>query len=264
MSRPGVGERGRRLSKRERQARILAALKTAPALRVASLAEQFAVSDETIRRDLDELSADGLLNRTYGGASIAPMALEPTLNERYHLRVEARTRVARRAVELVGPGEVLMIDAGSTTAHFARALAAAVSDLTVITNSLAAATALAASPGIRVILCPGDYDAHEGGVFGAETTAFLQRFLANACFLGASGLTGRGPTEANSGSAWVKRTMLAQSRRHVLLVDASKYEQPMLELVCPLDELDDLVVDAPAPRALARRLRAARVDVHVA
>lgn len=222
------------------------------------------MSDETIRRDLDHLSDEGLLNRTYGGASIAPMGIEPSLNERYRLLVEQRARIARQAAGLVANGEVLMIDAGSTTAHFAKQLASVFSELTVITNSLAAATALATSPNIRVILCPGDYDAREGGVFGHETVAFLRRFLANSCFIGASGLDARGPTEANSGSAWVKRTMLEQSKRHVLLVDKSKYEQPMLEVVCSLAELDEIVVDEAPAKTLTGELRQARIRLHVA
>ena len=252
-----------RLPKAERQARILAALETRPAIRVSSLAEQYGVSDETIRRDLDHLSEQGLLNRTYGGASVEPMGIEPSLNERYRLLVEQRAGIAREAASLVAPGEVLMVDAGSTTAHFAKQLAGVFSELTVITNSLAAATALAASPSIRVILCPGDYDAREGGVFGHETVAFLRRFLANSCFVGASGLDTRGPTEANSGSAWVKRTMLAQSKRHVLLIDKSKYNQPMLEVVCSLAELDEMVVDAAPAKALAGELHKAGVRLHV-
>lgn len=242
----------------------MATLKTRPAIRISTLAAEYAVSDETIRRDLDHLSDEGLLNRTYGGASIAPMGIEPSLNERYRLLVEQRARIARHAAGLVANGEVLMIDAGSTTAHFAKQLASIFSELTVITNSLAAATALATSPNIRVILCPGDYDAREGGVFGHETVAFLRRFLANSCFIGASGLDARGPTEANSGSAWVKRTMLEQSKRHVLLVDKSKYEQPMLEVVCSLAELDEIVVDEAPAKTLSGELRQARIRLHVA
>ena len=254
----------KRLRKQERQARILAELKTAPAIRVSSIALKFAVSDETIRRDLDELSEGGRLNRTYGGASVAPMGVELSLNERYHIRVEERTTIAQHAMKLVTPGEVLMVDAGSTTTHFANQLAAAFSELTVITNSVAAATTLASSPSIRVILCPGDYDAREGGVFGPETNAFLQRFMANKCFIGASGLTSNGPTEVNSGSAWVKRTMVAQSRRRVLLVDKSKYELPMLELVCPLGDLDDIVVDDAPSKALTKRVQNTGVQIHLA
>lgn len=253
-----------RTRKHERQARILAELKTAPAIRISHLSRKFAVSDETIRRDLDQLGAEGLLQRTYGGASIAPMGAEPSLNERYHVLVEERTRIAELALSLVSPGQVLMLDAGSTTAHFARCLAAAFSKLTVVTNSLVVVTALAASPGIRVIMVPGDYDAHEGGVFGPETNAFLGRFAANQCFIGSSGLTAAGPTEANSGSAWVKRCMLAQSQRHVLLVDQSKYNQPGLQVVCPLSDLDDIVTDEAPPRALADRLGKAAVRLHLA
>ncbi len=254
----------KRRPKPERQSRIIAALKTKPALRISDLAAQFAVSDETIRRDLDELGRNGLLNRTYGGASLAPMGVEPSLNERYHIRVEARARIGACAAGLASPGEVLMIDAGSTVAHFAGALSAAFSDLTVITNSVAAATALSASPEIRVIMCPGDYDPHEGGVFGPETVAFLGRFLANTCFIGASGLGAHGPTEANSGSAWVKRSMLKQSRRHVLLADRSKFDQLMLEVVCPLRDLDDIVVDAPPSKALSRAIEKASIRLHCA
>jgi DeoR/GlpR family transcriptional regulator of sugar metabolism len=253
-----------RLRKPERQARILAELATTPTIRISTLAGKFAVSDETVRRDLDELGADGLLNRTYGGASISPLGVEPSLNERYHILVHERTRIARCAVELVSPGEVLMIDAGSTTAHFARCIAAELSELTVVTNSLAAATALAASPGIRVIMAPGDYQAREGGVFGPETNGFLSRFVADQCIIGASGLTTAGPTEANSGSAWVKRAMLAQSRRHVLLIDRSKYDQPRLEVVCPLSALDDIVADQAPSRALAKHLAKASVRLHLA
>lgn len=253
-----------RLRKPERQARILAELATAPAIRISALAHKFAVSDETIRRDLDELGADGLLNRTYGGASIAPRGVEPSLNERYHILVDERTRIARRAAQLVNPSEVLMIDAGSTTAHFAGCIAAEFSELTVVTNSLAVATALASSPGIRVIMAPGDYEAREGGVFGTETNGFLSRFVADKCFIGASGLTSAGPTDANSGSAWVKRAMLAQSRRHVLLIDRSKYDQPRLEVICPLSDLDDIVADEAPARALAKHLDKASVRLHLA
>jgi DeoR/GlpR family transcriptional regulator of sugar metabolism len=125
----------RRPRKRERQERILAELHADPAVRIGALAQTFAVSSETVRRDLDELIRDGRVNRTYGGAALPPMGVEPSLNERYRRLVAERARIGRLAATLVAPGEVPMIDAGSTTAH-RRRLAAELGDPTVVINGL--------------------------------------------------------------------------------------------------------------------------------
>ncbi len=158
-----------RLSADERHARILRDLKINPALRVAHLAKAFGVTTETIRRDLDALGADGRLARTYGGAAAAPGEREPAFHERQHRQVEERSRIGARATTLIKPGDVLMIDSGSTTLHLARHLASQSNDLTVITNSPAVAATVGVNGTMRVLLCPGEYDAREGGVFGAHT-----------------------------------------------------------------------------------------------
>lgn len=252
-----------KLGKSERQDRILAELKVDAALRVSDLAERFAVTTETIRRDLDALADRGLIARTYGGAASA-VGGEPAFNERYRQHVSERRRVAERAAALVEPGDVLMIDAGSTTTHFARRLAADGDDLTVFTNSVGVATALGSNGRIRVVLCPGEYDPREGGVCGAETQAFLGRFHAAKCFIGASGVTEEGPSDANSDAAWVKRVMIERSARSVLLVDASKFGIRAVDRVCALEALDDIVSDARPDRRLARALNRAGVVVHLA
>ena len=239
----------------------MAELKVDAALRVSDLAEQFSVTTETIRRDLDWLAERGLIARTYGGAACAGSG-EPGFNERYRQRVAERRRVAEHAVALVQPGDVLMIDAGSTTTHFARRLAADGGDLTVFTNSVGVATALGSNPGIRVVLCPGNYDPHEGGVCGVDTQAFLGRFHATKCFIGASGLTSEGASDANTDAAWVKRVMIERSKCSVLLVDASKFGVCAVDRICTLDALDDIVSDARPTRQLAYALTRANVSLH--
>src|SRR5437762_1257517 len=112
----------KKLKKTERQARILGELRASPAIRISELAAEFVVSTETIRRDLDELSQQGMLSRTYGGAAARPFGAEPALNERYKEFVEERERVGAFAAQAIKPGQVLMVDAGSTTLHFARRL----------------------------------------------------------------------------------------------------------------------------------------------
>ena len=88
---------------------------------------------------------------------------------------------------MIRPGEVLMIDSGSTTLHFARHLALRSHRLTVVTNSPAIAATLAVNETIRILLCPGIYDAREGGVFGAYTFEFLHGLNADRAVIGASG-----------------------------------------------------------------------------
>jgi DeoR/GlpR family transcriptional regulator of sugar metabolism len=256
MSRPS--------NKHFRHQRIIAELAASPTVRISQLAGAFGVSAETVRRDIDELTRRGLVDRTYGGAAARHIGMQPAFGERDRLAVAERARIARTAAALVKPGDVVMIDSGSTTTQFARALAARAVELTVITNSFGVATALVDMASIRVVICPGDFSARERGVYGPETIAFLGRFYADVVFIGASGLVPAGPTDVESKACWVKRTMLARAPRRTLLVDASKFGRRHFELVCPIAELTDLVTDrAPGPR-LAEALQTAKTALHLA
>ncbi len=253
-----------KLNRSERFERIIAELRANPAVRIPVLADAFGVAAETVRRDLDELSRRGLVARTYGGAAVRPMAREPAVNERYRQRVEERSRIGRQATTLVEPGDVLMIDSGSTTSHFARRLATSAQNVTVLTNSLNVALALGQNARLRVILCPGDYNPREAGVYGQQTTAFLGRYHATKAVIGASGLTREGPVDMDSAACGVKRAMLERAERCLLLVDQGKFEARSLELICPLDALDDVVCDAAPGPELCKALSAANVAFHVA
>ncbi len=252
--------------KARRHRAILAALATDPTVRISALAAGFGVSAETVRRDIEDLTRQGAVRRTYGGASVLHTGLQPELASRERQAVAERARIGAAAAALVEPGAVVMLDAGSTTGHVARALAARGIAATVLTNSLPAATDLAAAPGgaIRVLLCPGEVSAGERGVYGSEAEAFLRRFNADIAVIGASGLTEEGPCDALSRAAWVKRAMLDRARRRVLAVDAGKFGGAWMERVCGLDGLTDLVADASPPHGLAAALGQAGVAVTLA
>ena len=250
-----------KLSKKDRQDRILTELRVSTTIRISDLAAELGVSYETIRRDLEEMGQSGLINRTYGGAVARPFGFEPSWNERFNAMTEERERIAAMAAGLVEPREVLMIDAGSTTLHFARRLAAEAKHLTIVTNCFAVAMAFSTNPTITVIACPGQYDSHEGSVTGPDTIGFLGRYNANRCVIGASGITLEGPNDVHSSAAAVKRAMLQRAQEHMLLLDHSKFGSPNLEVVCPLTEIDRLVTDIAPPGELGLALTRAGVSL---
>lgn len=240
-----------KLSKRDRQERILAELRVMPHVRVSELAERFGVTTETIRRDVIALSEEGLVQRAFGGASAKPYALQPAIDERDKAHVEERLRIGEAAARMVEPGDVVMIDSGSTVAQFARQLAARHIPLTVLTNSYPVAFELGKGDDIRVFMCPGQYIAHENGIYGTAAVEFLKSYRANIAFLGASGVGAGGIFDANSDAVWIKRAMMAQADKVCLLADHSKFGAPAFEVVAPLEDVDVLVTDQEPDEELA-------------
>lgn len=254
----------KRLNREERQKRILELARTQGSVRINALAELFDVTGETMRRDLDELCGRGLLHRTYGGAAALSLTREPQVWERQRSRVVERQRIGRYAAGLVDPGDALLVDCGSTTTFFAHALAARGIEATVVTNCIPVATELGAVEEIRVILCPGEYVAREGGIYGPAALEFLRRYTVDKAFIGAGGLTVEGFTDADSRSVWVKRAMLERARRALLLVDSDKFNLHQFEVIAPLSELDDVISDQAPDRELGDALKTHGVELHQA
>jgi len=251
------------ISRHERQEQILAEMRVNATVRIGDLAARFGTSTETIRRDLDLLSQKGLINRTYGGGTPS-LSLEPGMRERHRLFAEERHRIAAAAAADIETGDVVMIDAGSSTLHLANVLAGLNRRIVAITNGLAVAEALGKGSQIRVVVCPGELNAPQGAMVGPETLAFLGRLNADRAYFGASGLTAEGPTEAESGMAWVKRAMIERAGRAVLLADHGKFGVRMLEVVCPLADLHTVVTDRAPTDRLADALHTAGTGVAVA
>ena len=125
-----------RLSKKERHELILSEVRRSASIRVSRLALRLGVAGETIRRDLIELGDAGLLNRTYGGATISLATSEPVIAERSQTMIEERARIGRGAARLVEKGQIVMIDGGSTTYEVARGLSQLKRELTITTCSV--------------------------------------------------------------------------------------------------------------------------------
>ena len=248
-----------KLSKRQRHDRILARLGSTVSVRISELAEEFDVTTETIRRDLDELAGQELLSRTYGGAALRTLSAEPGIAARAKTLVAERRLIAQRAVRYVKAGDVIAIDAGSTTTHFAEALVQAMIEVRVITNSFGVARTLAQSEAASVLFCPGDVRLTEEGVFGPATIDFIGQYHTDLAFIGAGGFDVTEVTDADDAATAVKRKIMARSARTILLADHTKAGSTQFSRVCRLEDLDTIVTDAP----LAEHLRAAFTQANV-
>ena len=246
-----------RLSKKERHDLILAEIQAHAAIRISDLAQRVGVSGETIRRDLGELGEAGLLNRTYGGATMRPLVTEAGISERGCSFVDERSRIGSATAARISSGEVVMIDGGSTTYQVARHLAQMTRDITLITNSAPIAAVTGANPTFRVILCLGVYDQREASVFGEDTLEFISRFSAHVVIFGASSILPEGPCDAVPGSAAVKRAMLARCTRSMLVADSSKFGTAALERICDFTRISELVTNEQVPSELHEALMAA-------
>ncbi len=235
-----------RLLVEDRRARILAALQSDGRVLSKDLARRFGVSEDAIRRDLRDLAALNLLQRVHGGALPRSSALEPYVARRAQ-QAAAKQDVARTVAAWVKPNQVLFLDGGSTLvdviAHLPPGL-----HLTVITNNLPAALALADRPDIRGVLLGGRIDGASHITSGVQTLEEIQAVRADTCLLGVCGLhPEHGLTAAHHEEALLKRAMVRQSAECAAVLTPDKLGTAAPYTVVPAAELDTLFVAPQAP-----------------
>ena len=252
------------VSAESRHQQILRMLAERGTLSITDLAELFEVSDMTIRRDLNQLSAAGLLVRTRGGAAApASGSFEPPFALRELTRTDAKREIAAAAAGLVVDGQTVLLDGGTTGLAIAEALAGR--NLTVCALNIRVAQVLSAESSMRVMVPGGFIRPGEFSLVGPDAEATLSRFRFDVYLMTASGLTvDAGVTEWNTEDAAVKRAALAASRHTVLVADAAKFGAEAFVRVCPLSAVDQLVTDAALSREHRQELAAAGAELVVA
>lgn len=235
----------------ERQGEIARQARAEGRVDVADLAVAFAVSLETVRRDLTTLERIGVLRRVHGGAIPAErLRHEPALAVRAEERTEEKRRIAEAAVNELEGASTILLDAGSTTARLAELLPHD-RELTVVTNALPIAMALGGRSDITVHLLGGRLRPRTLATVDHVALATLADICVDVAFLGANGVsTARGFTTADPAEAAVKRAMIGAARRAVVLADASKVDDDQFSRFAGLDDVETLVMDSAVdPRA---------------
>jgi DeoR/GlpR family transcriptional regulator of sugar metabolism len=247
-----------------RQQEMLHLLGEHGTLTISELATRYEVSDMTIRRDLNQLAAQGLLVRTRGGAAASSSgSFEPPFALRERTRTAAKAEIAAAATREVVEGQTVLLDGGTTGLAIADALAGR--NLTVCTLNVRIAERLAADSSMRVMIPGGTIRPGEFSVVGPEAEAVLSRFRFDVYLMTASGVSvDAGVTEWNADDAAVKRAALTASRRTVLVADAGKFGAEAFVRVCPLSQVDMLVTDAGLAAADRKQVAATGTELVVA
>jgi DeoR/GlpR family transcriptional regulator of sugar metabolism len=235
----------------ERQATIAEYVTTRGRARITELAAMTGVTEVTVRKDLRALQDRGVLKRTHGGAIALTPLVERELAGRQASNQEAKAAIARRCAELVGAGESVFLDSGTSVDAVAQALLAdpvtTPANLTVLTNALSVVERTAEAPGVDHVLLGGELRRSSRSLVGPLALHCLQRFTVGIAFIGVSGFAEGGISVSSVGEAEVKACAIENARKVVVPLEHTKVGATDFARICGLDEIDVVVMDKRVP-----------------
>ncbi len=247
-----------------RQADILAQARATGRVVVEDLAQGFAVTVQTIRRDLTEMCEAGVLDRIHGGAVLPSGVTNIGYEDRRRLNAEAKERIGVATARLIPNGASLFLNIGTTTEAVARALLSH-ANLMVVTNNMNVAQILAGNPSAEVILTGGSLRRADGGLVGDLAVQTIRQFKVDVAVIGASGIDGAGDLlDFDVQEVRVARAILDQARGSILVADQGKLSRAAPVRIASLTELDTWVTDAAPSASLASLCEDAGTEIRLA
>lgn len=225
------------------------------------LAAELGLSDDTIRRDLRELAADGLLQRVHGGALPAAPA-EADLTTRQSIASASKRQVGKKAASLIEPDSVVILDGGTTTQQLVNHLPKDVR-CTIVTHSPTIAVALADHTCIKVVMIGGVLFRHSMVNIGAATVEALRNIRADCYFMGVTGISiTDGLSTGDLEEAHVKRALSGSAVETVILGSAEKLNVASPYIVMALTNASGIVLDSAATPDSVAEFKGAGLDVY--
>ena len=217
---------------------------------VSELAEEYDVTEETIRRDLEKLESDGYAKKTYGGAvPKQSSALDLPYNVRETVNVVQKQLIASKVCELINDGDRVMLDASSTSLYILKKLKDK-KNLTVITNSVKILIELADKSDWKVLSTGGELKRSALSLMGSSAEKMIGSYHVDVAICSCRGLDmDFGVTDSNENDGQLKRAIFAAADRRILALDNEKFDHKSFIRVCGFREIDVIVTDsAPAEK----------------
>jgi len=236
----------------ERWSRIIEMLHPTKVTSVEQFSVVLGVSPATVRRDLNELHADGRLRRVRGGA----VAAEPNVTYRdpyfglsgqltqadtLSVKIKEKRAIGKKAASLIDDNDSIIIDGGSTTVHMTQHIHA--ENLMVLTTSIPIMNALLGRPKLRILIAGGEVFQEQALVLDPYSHGIVEKFSATKLFIGAQAITSHGLMQTDPLLVQNEQQLIARAEQVILLADSSKFEAKASLSVCGLDAIDVVVTD---------------------
>lgn len=251
----------------QRRQRIADFLHNHGAVTLQQLTDALHVSLSTLRRDLDSLAEEGIVERTHGGAILRHQqysTFEPNIAAARDLSPREKSMIGITAAEALLPGQSVIFDSGSTVLEAAKAVVARKIEIVAVTNDIEIAQVLNSSPYVQVHVLGGQLRRGSNTLVGEEVQNDARAIRADVLFFGAHAISENVISETSTEVASVKRTLMKSANSCRLLVDSSKFRPRVFMTVCDISELAEIITDDGAPPEELERIRSAGIKLTMA
>lgn len=247
-----------------RQQQILQLVQKQGYASIETLSQTFAVTSQTIRRDINALCRQQLLTRYHGGAGLSSSVENDAYNTRQIMHLAEKRRIASLVAQHIPNRASIFINIGTTTEEVAKALQRH-TELRIITNNLHVASILNANPRFEVIVAGGLVRQRDGGITGEATIDFISQFRVDYGIIGISGVDEDGTLlDFDYHEVRVAQAIIKHSRRVFLATDHSKFERRPMVCLGHLSDINDLFTDRLPTKNIRDILAEANVELHIA
>lgn len=228
----------------ERRNLIVQKLNAEGRIIVSSLSQEFSVTEETIRRDIEKLEREGLATKTYGGAvSTSAQNKDLPYNIRKKSNVELKQKIAAKVASMIKDGNQIMLDASSTSIYVVRQIKS-LNNITVITNSLEILFELADKTGWTILSTGGTLREGAYSLSGSSAEKMIRDHHVDFAICSAKGIdSSMGITESNEKDAEMKKAIFNAANTRILAIDHTKFDKISFIKVCDIRDVDLVVTD---------------------
>lgn len=247
----------------ERRKLMLELIQSKRSVSVQELSKEFNITEVTVRRDLDILNKQGVIRRSHGGAILKEdkVGLESMFDSRIHQCTTIKELIGKKGASMVGDGDCIGIDIGTTAYEVARHLYG-ISDLTVITASIPVVCELMDVDSVNVICAGGELSRKDKSLIGHNAIHTIEEYILDKVFIGVAGLSfDFGFTLFNMNDSLVKRALIQRAREVIVVLDSSKINLTKHAVLCGFDEVDKIITDSRITSEDLERLQGFGIEV---